>query len=111
MSTTYVKHVVYWDDQEDYRPEFRKNLVGGPAHTQTLLFRLIDDKWVLLYHRDFCAPDELMLAQMNAATGQSATEIHYSWNKRSPLVERAEAFASIEADAIHSCPTVDRRPC
>ncbi len=104
----YVKHVVYWDDVEDYRPEYRTNLVGGPAHRQTLVFRLLDNEWVLLYHRDFCAPDEGMLARMNATTGQSATAIHYSWHKRSPLVERAEI--AVESGKIDMAPVIDLRP-
>lgn len=104
----YVKHVVYWDDFEDYRPEYTVDLLGRPERKQTLVFRLLDNQWVLLYERDFCAPDVDMLARMNCITGQSATEIHYSWQKMSSLVRRAEELAMNED--YEAAPVIDLRP-
>ena len=107
---SYVKHIVYWDDFEDYRPTYALDLLGRHPSEKTLVFRLLDNKWVLLYERDFCAPDAEMLARMNAATGQSATEIHYSWYERSPLVACAEELAANENDLILTAPVLDLRP-
>lgn len=107
---SYVKHIVYWDDFEDYRPKYALDLLGRHPLKKTLLFRLLDNEWVLLYERDFCAPDADMLARMNAATGQSAIEIHVSWQEWSPLVARAEQLALAENDLILTAPVLDLRP-
>lgn len=106
----YVKHVVYWDDYEDYRPAYSLDLLGRPPQKQTLVFRLLDNRWVLLYERDFCAPDTHMLARMNSITGQRATKIHYSWQKRSSLVKRAEELATTEDELIRAAPVIDLCP-
>ena len=106
----YVKHIVYWDSFEDYRPEYCRTISGGPAQKETLVFRLLDNQWVLLYERDFCAPDADMLARMNSITGQFATKIHYSWQETSSLVARAEELAVTEAELIRAAEVIDLCP-
>jgi hypothetical protein len=100
-----VRHRVYYDGFEDNRCEYMQDV-----SSEVLSFVLYQGNWVLIHERDWCTSTDIpgMVKRFNELTGENVRMIIYSFDRNTPEVLAAEAFAR-GADSSRF-PIVDLKP-